>query len=806
MKRAGRASKHLAWLTVMLASRGFIGTLLGLGMWAVLPLIIGWQSTVVISGSMEPGVHTGDVIVAQRYTPEQVQNGIVKLGDVTLADNPAKPGTLITHRVIEQRADGTYITKGDANPKADSTPLPKENILGVERLRIPYLGIPLQTLRAGNPLPAVLFVLAAMIAQAVILKDMRNNRRAEAEKKSDDTDSTPKGGKKNGKPKLVPVLTVLIAGVSLVAAIGPVSSATGFSRAAFFAAVPNNQSGFNASADWTPPTVTMQQPASPLNGTVTVAAAASDANSGVSNTVIQYQLSGTSAWTTLCTVTASPYSCSWDTTTVADGNYNLRAIATDNVGLSTTSDPVSTTVANKMLVVLTNPGDYVKGTVVLATTLYNTGTVNYSVRVEYSPAGANSWKSICTGLASPYNCSWNTTAFTNGDYDLRSVAVSGGTTFTSAIVPAVTVDNTGPTVTMTDPGTPISGNWTFSASATDANSGVAAVTIQYVLSGGISYTDLCTFTTTPYSCLVNTLNIPNGTYTFRAVADDAAGNRTISAVVSNRVIDNTITSVSMDDPGAYLRDTVTLSATANSTAGVSSLVIQYAPAGTQSWTTVCSFTASPYSCSWNTLVIPNGSYDFRVSLTDGRGVVTTSATMAGRTVDNVQLRAFDIQTAAGPGTAGTMDQGDIINFTYNHQITYGSLTSGWNGSALAVTVRMRDGALISGGSSSSDIVDVQRSGAAVNLGTVDMRQDYIKNQKTATFNGTMTATTITVNGIQATKISITLGTNISGANSLRGVKLAAGMVWTPSSAVTDLNGMASSSAPVTESGTADKDF
>ena len=65
----------------------------------------------------------------------------------------------------------------------------------------------------------------------------------------------------------------------------------------------------------------------------------------------------------MCTDTTAPYSCAWDTSALADGQYSLRARATDRAGYETTSDVARTTVANKLLVVLTSPGDSVRGTV-----------------------------------------------------------------------------------------------------------------------------------------------------------------------------------------------------------------------------------------------------------------------------------------------------------------------------------------------------------------------------------------------------------------------------------------------------------
>ncbi|MCU1533288.1 MAG: hypothetical protein JWO49_2859, partial [Arthrobacter sp.] len=72
---------------------------------------------------------------------------------------------------------------------------------------------------------------------------------------------------------------------------------------------------------------------------------------------------------------------------------------------------------NNFSVVLADPGEILRGTLSLATTLHSPGPGKYTVRVEYSPAGAENWKTACTSPGSPYTCTWNTATLT-GDYDL----------------------------------------------------------------------------------------------------------------------------------------------------------------------------------------------------------------------------------------------------------------------------------------------------------------------------------------------------------------------------------------------------
>jgi hypothetical protein len=313
-------------------------------------------------------------------------------------------------------------------------------------------------------------------------------------------------------------------------------------------------------------------------------------------------------------------------------------------------------------------------------------------------------------------------------------------------------------------------------------------------------------TDSPYSCRFSTLSLANGSYIFRAVAVDHAGNSTTSAATASRTVDNTISSVSLDDPGAYLSGTATLTAQANSTAGVASVTIQYAAAGTTGWVTVCSRTTAPYACPWNTTTVGDAAYDLRAVLVDGAGKTTISATVANRRVDNAPVRGADVQSANGAGTAGRVDAGDSITFRYSKQMSPASIASGWSGGSTAVTLRLRDGNVAGVGTGSSgDTVDVLIGGTPVNLGSVNLRGDYIKTGKTSTFAANMIATTSTVNGVTTTVIIVTVG-SLSSGGALRTATTGGAMIWTPSTSATDLTGVRSTNAPVTESGALDREF
>jgi hypothetical protein len=87
-------------------------------------------------------------------------------------------------------------------------------------------------------------------------------------------------------------------------------------------------------------TVTAPADGSTVSGNVTVTATA-HSSVGINN--VQFQLDGANLG---APITSTPYSLTWDTTTVSNGAHVLTAVATDANGNATTSGPVNVIVAN----------------------------------------------------------------------------------------------------------------------------------------------------------------------------------------------------------------------------------------------------------------------------------------------------------------------------------------------------------------------------------------------------------------------------------------------------------------------------
>jgi signal peptidase I len=125
-----------AALAVSTVSRIVLGALALLLALSVLPVLIGWQSSVVMSGSMAPTFSPGDVAVVRPVDPASLEPG-----QVLLVDDPDVPGQLRLHRLVAVESAGLQL-KGDANPAADSSLVDPASVHGVVTLGLPLVGEP----------------------------------------------------------------------------------------------------------------------------------------------------------------------------------------------------------------------------------------------------------------------------------------------------------------------------------------------------------------------------------------------------------------------------------------------------------------------------------------------------------------------------------------------------------------------------------------------------------------------------------------------------------------------------------------
>jgi chitinase len=450
---------------------------------------------------------------------------------------------------------------------------------------------------------------------------------------------------------------------------------------------------------------------------------------------------------------------------------------------------------------LASVGSLLQGSVWLTATASDGEGGIARVVIEQRRTDLGTWRPVCERTSGPYVCPWNTVGH-DGTYEVRAHATDLAGYSSTSPVRQVILDNTAPTVTMTDPGTPLSGTRTFSATASDAF-GVAGVVIQWSAAGTDAWATLCTpgrpATGSTWSCSYPTTTLANGRYDLRAVATDNAGHEGTSTAVTGRLVDNTVSSVALEDPGAVLSGQVTLRAAASSSAGVASVAFQRATAGSTAWTTVCTDPTAPYSCAWSTTTIADGPYDLRAVLTDSSGRTTVSTVLTGRRVQNVVLptpAGLDVQAVNGGAQQGLIEANDRITFTFAGQLDLATVLPGWSGSAAPVTVRLADVAE----AETLQVLDTT-------LGSVNLKGNYLKKDRVLDVPASMTAATTTVAGQLRTVVTVTLATLATGSNgAVEQMRTLTTATWTPSPAMKDVLGRSVAATLVTETGAADVDF
>lgn len=282
-------------------------------------------------------------------------------------------------------------------------------------------------------------------------------------------------------------------------------------------------------ADTTPPTVSIASPTGgTVSGSVTISVNASD-NVGVAK--VSLAVNGT----VIAADSTAPYQFTWNSTSVPNGSVKLAAIASDAAGNTATSAVVTVNVSN----VTTSSADTTPPTASIASPTGGTvsGTVTVSVnasdnvgvtQVSLMVNGAI----VASGNTAPYGLAWNTTTAGNGTVSLTAKAYdAAGNSTVSAPVSvnvsngtsaAVAADTTPPVVKITSPanGSVIgTRNVSITASATD-NSGAAGITQKLYIDGGLR----TTVTGGSLGYTWNVKKVASGTHTIKVTATDAAGN------------------------------------------------------------------------------------------------------------------------------------------------------------------------------------------------------------------------------------------------------------------------------------------
>lgn len=166
---------------VLLGGIALIGGLLII---STFPISGNFQVKIVLSGSMEPAIKTGSIIVikpADNY----------EMGDVITFGKDTRDKVPTTHRIIEMHAiegEMRFITQGDANEDRDSGEVREDEIIGKVLFSVPYLGFLLDMARKPIGLIVLIGVPAVVIVGDELLKIWREVRKLRNKKNNKEED------------------------------------------------------------------------------------------------------------------------------------------------------------------------------------------------------------------------------------------------------------------------------------------------------------------------------------------------------------------------------------------------------------------------------------------------------------------------------------------------------------------------------------------------------------------------------------------------------------------------------------------
>jgi signal peptidase I len=102
------------------------------------PLVLGDHPRTDLSGSMEPAISPGDVVINEQIKPWEAH-----VGDIVTFRDPQDQKKLLTHRVVSIRRHDShmfFVTKGDANNTREHWRVPASGQIGRVVYTVPWVG------------------------------------------------------------------------------------------------------------------------------------------------------------------------------------------------------------------------------------------------------------------------------------------------------------------------------------------------------------------------------------------------------------------------------------------------------------------------------------------------------------------------------------------------------------------------------------------------------------------------------------------------------------------------------------------
>ena len=141
---------------------------------SVFPITGNYKFLVVQSGSMEPTIKMGAILMTKPTKD-------YKIGDIITFKNPEKEQELVSHRIVDlelKNGKTYYTTKGDANEDPDTGKVAKDEVVGKVLFSVPYLGFAVDF--AKRPIG---FALIIIVPSVIVIFDEVKNIWQEIKKK-----------------------------------------------------------------------------------------------------------------------------------------------------------------------------------------------------------------------------------------------------------------------------------------------------------------------------------------------------------------------------------------------------------------------------------------------------------------------------------------------------------------------------------------------------------------------------------------------------------------------------------------------
>ena len=427
----------------------------------------------------------------------------------------------------------------------------------------------------------------------------------------------------------------------------------------------------------------------------------------------QYKLSTATSWTDLTanqTATNQVWEATWNTTNLPTGTYDIRVVAWDVRG--NTSTPTSVTSSGWVQVELKDAlapvatidtsknvnkvadGKRVNGTVVLCAKTSATGNIDFSsVTFQYKSESASGWTDISTDGDSTDATLTNVT-FTFDYSDLPRYIENSLTSIDTSTITGVTFDcsNNAYDTAMTKSGDKWSVTIPFPIGVFDYKfkidfsdgSSLSVADVNQQDSNGTGKSRIFVDT---YTAVWNVSSLADGTYFVRAVAKDSRGISDSDAAYITIVVDKTApTSVSITQPTISNNRLKTGAATtlyADVTGEVSAVFFLYSADGGETWNVINwpdTNSINGWSSGWTPPSLSNdATYLLKAYAVDASSNIAESSAMSvvldatnptilSFTINSTSATSVDLNYGTAYNwTVTTMDP-DIDNLTFNNVV------------------------------------------------------------------------------------------------------------------------------------------